>query len=216
MENGIWKSAYADRFISGHSDLYFVIDQVVVNTTRTTALSMSDYLPWYTELNFSNVTVRMIASDWIPYSLGSGPLPRSNPNFTAPESMHVISAFAKQTETQSHLQISFQYMMVVIAFNTLKLCIMVSVLIGIRSKHIVTLGDASASFLEHPDPITEGSFPQDSRGNNSCQIKVRLPRVKSPQNESAIFFYTQTTTFARRVPYSDLIRTDKTVIFFMS
>ncbi|UPX15171.1 uncharacterized protein EKO05_0005628 [Ascochyta rabiei] len=216
MENGTWRLAYADQFMSGHSDLYLVIDQVVINTTRTTTLKMQDYLPWTTEGNFRDIAANMTNPDWVPYYVGSGPLQAKNSNLTAPESMHIISAFAKQTGSQSRLQISAQYMIVVIVFNTLKLCIMISVLIGIRSKHIVTLGDASASFLEQPDPITEGSFLRDNRGNNSYQIKVKLPRVKSPLSDSATPFYTQTATFAPNISYSDLIRTDKKVIFFIS
>lgn len=211
MEGRSWKSVYAGKFVSGYSDVYLVVDQVMVNTTRAAPLSIDGYLPWKTAQNISTLLKGSIMPDWIPYSAGNGSNGTTNP----PDAMHVVSAFARQTDTPSRIQISLPYMMVVIAFNLLKLCIMASVLIGIRSKHIVTLGDAIASFLEYPDSITRESFPQDVNNNSKCQIKVRTPRVVS-SDDRGISFYTQTITFARTVPYADLVQDDKNIMFFIS
>lgn len=84
------------------------------------------------------------ATDWLQPTLQVGP------------DVHVAHAFAVRTLAQSRLQLSIHYIVVVIAANTLKLLIMLSVLILDRSSYLVTLGDAVASFLSSPDLTTTG------------------------------------------------------------
>lgn len=217
FEGDSWRPFYAERYVS-YGDLILLIEGVAINGSHAALFPMPEYLPWNISSDPRSLTSRIRDSRWLPYNLGYGPQidGANETSSNTPDYLEVAGAYAKITESQSQLQISFQYMIVVISFNILKLSIMIMVLFGIRSKHIVTIGDASASFLKNPDPITEGSFPQDGHGNNSCQIKVRLPRVKLTIHDNATSFYIQTTVFARGIPYSDLIRTDKKVLLFVS
>lgn len=72
--------------------------------------------------------------------------------------LHIVHAFARYASSTSRIQLSMHYLLVVIAANFFKLLIMASLLAmdhG-QSRYIVTLGDAAASFLERPDPCTQG------------------------------------------------------------
>ncbi|KAJ8113250.1 hypothetical protein OPT61_g4571 [Boeremia exigua] len=216
LQNGAWRDIYKSQYVSGYGDIYLGIDQILLNANATAPRTIAEYLPWDAEIGFNNFSLLVLPnSDWILYNAGNFSNGTDSPN--APEAMHVDTTLAYQTGSLSRIQISFPYMMVVIAFNVLKICIMAGALIGIRSDRMVTLGDAVASFLEFPDPITKGSFPQnvDDKSKSNCMIKVRTPRVVS-SDERGISFYTQTTTFARNVPYSDLVQDDKTVLLFLS
>lgn len=71
-----------------------------------------------------------------------------------PYAAHISKAISKVPTTKSSLQISLDFMLVVISFNVFKLCTMTWVLFTDRSNYIVTIGDAVASFLERPDPST--------------------------------------------------------------
>lgn len=212
LENGAWRSVYGGQFVSGYGDVYLCIDQILINANATAPQSVVEYLPWTATQTISNFTSPDTPNpDWIPYEAGT--FHNVTGGSDVPKAMHVLSALAYQTGSQSRIQISFPYMMVVIAFNLLKLCIMAGALIGIRSNHMVTLGDAIASFLGYPDSITRGSFPQDGNHDARCMIKVQTPRVVS-SDERGISVYTQTTTLAKNIPYSDLVQDDKTVFFF--
>lgn len=142
------------------------------SNTTTTSLSITPtyFLPWeakradaYRSLSVPNILVGAPDPNWVPYGAGVPTFGRENATFnstyresaeTTPALLHTPHGFAKKSDAQSRIQISFQFMMVVIAFNIFKLFIMVVVLITDRRKYIVTLGDAAASFLERPEPLT--------------------------------------------------------------
>jgi hypothetical protein len=91
--------------------------------------------------------------DWILYNQ----LTNNTDLFaTPPVSVHVAHAFSTIVRPQSRIQISLDFMIVVIAFNTLKLAVMVWVLATDKHDYIVTLGDATASYLRRPDLTTKG------------------------------------------------------------
>jgi hypothetical protein len=168
-----WRAIYDRPFVSGYGDLYLAVDGIVFNSsTTTTSLSVtpSYFLPWeakradaHRSLSVSNILVSAPNPNWVPYAAGVPTLGSENATFnstyeegaeTTPALLHTLYGFAKKSDAQSRIQISFQFMMVVIAFNIFKLFIMVVVLVTDRRKYIVTLGDAAASFLERPEPLT--------------------------------------------------------------
>ena len=169
LDNVQWKQIYDQEYISGHGDLFLAIDQLAFSTSPiVVSLNMSDYLPWTTDRSFYQVVSD--SPEWISFIPGNvttrtesdGPsqLPQGSDSGRKieqlPISMHVAHAYSARAGPRSCVQISLYFMIVVITFNTLKLTIMVYVLITDRSKYVVTLGDAAASFLECPDPVTKG------------------------------------------------------------
>jgi hypothetical protein len=66
-------------------------------------------------------------------------------------SLHIINGFTRKSTNPCRLQISLHFMIAVVAINMCKLATMLYVLLTDRSEHIVTLGDAAASFLKDPD-----------------------------------------------------------------
>lgn len=71
--------------------------------------------------------------------------------------LHIVHAFSRYASATSRIQLSMYYMLVVIAANTYKLLIIANVLAmdHEQSRYMVTVGDATASFLERPDPCTK-------------------------------------------------------------
>lgn len=69
---------------------------------------------------------------------------------------HVRFAFAEPIAGDSKRQMSLLFMLVVIGCNALKV---VAIFLAVREKEkhrLVTIGDAIASFLDHPDKNTQG------------------------------------------------------------
>ena len=69
---------------------------------------------------------------------------------------HIIDSRAEIVPTRSRIELSLRFMIIVIFCNAIKLGMMVWVLFREKRNFIVTLGDGAASFLESPDPTTEG------------------------------------------------------------
>ncbi|KAH7361130.1 hypothetical protein BKA66DRAFT_573670 [Pyrenochaeta sp. MPI-SDFR-AT-0127] len=222
LTNAQWKNTYNEEYVSGHGDLYLAIDQLAFSTSPTTvSLNMSDYLPWTTRSTFQ----RMISpsSDWISFALGNVTVTtvktpgQSLPQDSAservidqlPVSMHVAHAFSRKTGPRSCIQISLYFMIVVVTFNSFKLIIMAYILVTDRSKYIVTLGDAAASFLEHPDSTTHGKcmLAMDkklfSRGRPSCLSNL------SNQNTRDISIYSTDVWRPRPQRYFSSVSFDK-------
>jgi len=155
LSNAQWKNTYDTKFVSDHGDLFLAIDRIAFNTSQLpTSPNISDYLPLYIEkgnqATIQNLTTE--SSDWIRYDYST----QSPVNITMPISVNVEKAFAKIILPQSRIQLSLTFIATVIAFNFLKLAIMLWVLFTDKRDYIVTLGDASASFLKRPDSITRG------------------------------------------------------------
>jgi hypothetical protein len=90
--------------------------------------------------------------DWILYNQLAD---ETGLSATPPVSVHVAHAFSTIVRPQSRIQVSLDFMIVVIVFNVLKLAVMVWVLATDEHDYIVTLGDATASYLRRPDPTTK-------------------------------------------------------------
>lgn len=155
LSNAQWKQVYDTKFVSGYGDLFLAIDRIAFSSSNLpTSPNINDYLPLYIEKGnqaiIQNLTIE--SSDWIRYDHST----RNPVDKIIPISANVEKAFAKIIPPMSRIQISLYFMVTVIAFNLLKLVIMLWVLFTDKHDYIITLGDASATFLKHPDPETCG------------------------------------------------------------
>jgi hypothetical protein len=85
------------------------------------------------------------------YNLSSTQAPSGNP----PTFAHIDLVFAQRLDTDSRIQLSLTFLIIVIVCNSIKLPTMLWVVFMERKNYLVTLGDGAASFLEHPDSTTE-------------------------------------------------------------
>jgi hypothetical protein len=171
LSNSNWMQTYDTKYVSEHGDLYLAVDRVAFDTS-TPPFSFDASIYWPLEFAGGNQThIRRMTSDapnWILYDvlassadnidiLDSSPNDNTQrTNITSPVSMHVVHAFSKIVQPQSRIQISLDFMIVVIVFNVLKLAIMTWVLVTDKRDYIVTLGDAAGSYLARPDSTTKG------------------------------------------------------------
>ncbi|GME45538.1 hypothetical protein GTA08_BOTSDO04901 [Neofusicoccum parvum] len=77
-------------------------------------------------------------------------------NTWAPYGHAVSHCVAELVAEQCRLQFSSRIAAAVIACNVVKAACVVALLVRSRHHHLVTLGDAIACFLAHPDPATRG------------------------------------------------------------
>lgn len=213
LTNAQWKQAYNTEFVSDHGDLFLVIDRIAFNTSNLPTLpNISDYLPVYLEKGdqtiIQNLTVE--SPDWIRYDYStSSPVDK-----IIPVSARVKLAFAKIILPESRIQISLYFMVTVIAFNLLKLVIMLWVLFTDKRNYIVTLGDALATFLKHPDPVTRSKCIYGKEEMMYCLGHVPY-YVKGEERLVEEYFSTRLagTWLPRTRPYFTLISQDKQVFF---
>jgi hypothetical protein len=85
------------------------------------------------------------------YNMSSTDIPSGDP----PKFAHVPQVFAQKLDTDSRIQLSLIFLIIVIVCNSIKLPTMLWVAFMERKDYLVTLGDGAASFLEHPDPTTQ-------------------------------------------------------------
>jgi hypothetical protein len=165
LTNDVWRRIYGTKYVSEHGDLYLVMDMYAFESSQNSVtLSISKYYPldiYGNEDNFRNITSDGgLSGGWINHrNFAKMALSDNNATYynekLGPLRAHVTHGIAKKVSPESRLQISLVFMLVVIAFNFFKLAIMTWVLYTDRSTYIVTLGDAAASFLERPDPVTQ-------------------------------------------------------------
>ncbi|OAL51545.1 hypothetical protein IQ07DRAFT_384245 [Pyrenochaeta sp. DS3sAY3a] len=147
-----WKPVYNAKYISEFGDLYlgmhaFTFDNVKNSTIEKRKIFVrggQETIDDITDITWSR------DGDWIKYIHWT-----ESPHANFPYAAHVKKAIAKNAESKSSLQLSRDFMLVVISFNLLKLGILFWILLKDRSAYIVTLGDAVASFLVNQDRTTE-------------------------------------------------------------
>jgi hypothetical protein len=147
-----WKPVYSAKYISDFGDLYLGIHAFTFDNVQNGTI-VNDTIVMSGGQSIINSTTNVAWSrdgDWIDYLYLTN---SSQTNY--PYAAHVKKAIATNVESKSSLQLSRDFMLVVISFNLLKLGIMLWILLNDRSAYIVTLGDAIASFLVHQDPTTE-------------------------------------------------------------
>jgi hypothetical protein len=170
LSNAEWREIYGTRYVAEHGDLILAIDRFAYNTSQDSTFPLTHRLFLY----FDNLQPRdrlpeLTSESWdwirydklVKYASPSGGYSETVPGTNAtwgttawPVSAHVAHAFSARSGARSSLRLSLVYMLVVIAFNFLKLSIMIWTLLSDRSTHLVTIGDAAVSFLECPDPTT--------------------------------------------------------------
>jgi hypothetical protein len=145
-----WIQPYNKKYVSDRGDLYLIIDRIAFDTSQPYNQTWQpDDLSFRTRnIAFSLRDLTLESTDWLV-------LPLPEVSRYVPRSVHVAEAFSKKVDSQSRVQISLYFMIIVLIFNTLKLTIMALVLLTDRSAYLVTFGDAVASFLKRPDPYTD-------------------------------------------------------------
>jgi hypothetical protein len=154
-----WKDIYNTDYLPGYGDLFLAIDRFGFEPSQDfEAVSSSEYLPTSilngSKSNLGNFT--RFSLPWIDYkafvNLTSEPDRARNPNW--PEDARIAQTLATVLTRQNRIQLSLDFMAIVIGFNALKLLVMLWVLFTDRSEYLVTIGDAAASFLRNPDHFT--------------------------------------------------------------
>ncbi|KAH6612515.1 hypothetical protein C7974DRAFT_418464 [Boeremia exigua] len=154
LDHTAWKKTYENPSITRYSDLYLTIDQISFVTKNDLAevdFSIADHFPRKIRSDaFVNMPMPTDAG-WIPFNNWTSTVS----NKSIPDTLHIVEGWATRGKYQSRIQISLPFMIVVVAFNFFKLVIMVGVLTMDSSEYLVTLGDAAASYLEHPEDFTK-------------------------------------------------------------
>ncbi|KAH7385181.1 hypothetical protein DE146DRAFT_702199, partial [Phaeosphaeria sp. MPI-PUGE-AT-0046c] len=161
-----WLDIYSKAHLSHYGHLYLAIDRFAFGSTsepeaNATSILSRDYVPSDVRALSSEISP-INSSPWIDYT---NFYPKTVSTNTWPRKARVAQAFAVIIKAQSQLQLSRDFMIVVICFDFLRLIIMLWVLVTDRSDYLVTLGDAVASYLRQPEPMTEGKCMLDKAGH---------------------------------------------------
>jgi hypothetical protein len=181
-----WKDTYYTDYLSGYGDLFLAIDRFSFEPSQNfEAVSFVDYLPMcITNGNKSKLGSFASSSlPWIDYrAFVNNTLEQGQAkNASWPDDARIAQAFATVLNRQSRIELGLDFMVIVIVFNALKLCVMLWVLFTDRSEYLVTLGDAVASFLQQPDPYTAGQCMLDK---DAHLYKVGQQRELDPQTSA--------------------------------
>ncbi|KAJ8113639.1 hypothetical protein OPT61_g4273 [Boeremia exigua] len=207
LTNSEWKSAFAGSYTAEYSELILVCDEFEL----TPMLNSSVIEPqgkFLADMDFNrtygirfNVASETSETNWITWEDFN--------RWNTRVALHVAHAFAAPAQARSRVQLSLYFMIVVISVNVFKLFIMLSVLVTDRSSYIVTLGDAAASFLSNPDPVTEGKcLLEDEKLIHDNNITVEKQH-KSPQNGQNPDLLTTRGWQSRTLSYFALIRNEQ-------
>jgi hypothetical protein len=150
-----WTRIYVNTYVSKYGNLVLGIDGFAWNSSsvpRNGLFSVDEFLPHNISGDVFPGYTGVSGEGWAPLWWEGN----VGPNVTMPSKMHVREGFATDFGRESRIQVNIYFMAVVLFFNLFKLTIMMSALIVDRSDPLVTLGDAAASFLEHPEPLTDG------------------------------------------------------------
>ena len=95
---------------------------------------------------------------------------------------------AEEMPQHNRLQCSVSLMIVVIAFNIIKMCVLFYMWLGIHDAPILTVGDAIASFLRRSDSYSRGRCLLDNRNvkymNPSSQVPAEKTHLQTVFTES--------------------------------
>lgn len=149
-----WRDIYNNEYVSKYGNLYLGIDAVAfdpfVNHTGR-IFSMFDYLP-RTVMGHDFAQFEAVSNEgWAPFYWIAVEGEASSPIV-----IHINEGITTTSGRAIRIQVNLFFMIVVIFFNIFKLIIMISALVMNRSDPLVTLGDAASSYLERPEPLTEG------------------------------------------------------------
>jgi hypothetical protein len=154
LQNSDWQHLYGDRYISRYSNLYLGVDTVAYDTTYNMSRGfypLHDVLPHNISGSdfgsFPPSSKEGWASfEWITPQVSS----------TSPILIRIREGVTVDYGRDCSIQVNLYFMAVVVFFNLFKLVVMITVLTIELPDPLVTLGDAAASFLAHPEALTEG------------------------------------------------------------
>jgi hypothetical protein len=164
-----WQKAYQSTLID-YGDLYLAINKtartIKVDATgqplqaTDSTLSFDSNRTWAMQdvtkgdiekLLMNTTDKKFLSRNWINLTAFN-----SGGDQTEPYIGQVAAARARVVSSRSRIQLSLCFLVIVIICNAMKLTIMLWILFYERTEFLVTLGDAAASFLQNPDPQTEG------------------------------------------------------------
>lgn len=164
-----WSETHKSKYASTSGDLYLIYDQLAFFTTlENKSDTLSPNINASTTFN-GNVSAMLESSQfWDSLDLGgfccknpdnlgntsSNWIPSSNG--TIPSSMHIVWAYTTKTQTDTNLEISLLFILVVIVFNMLKLYAMYRAFMENEGEYFITIGDAIVSYLRRPEPVSKG------------------------------------------------------------
>ncbi|KAL4889597.1 hypothetical protein BDV59DRAFT_210270, partial [Aspergillus ambiguus] len=168
LDNTECVNSYAQTFQTTYNNLILVTDDVKGNDTYVFLTTQEVFNPFqhlmlappqadpyewlcpndiYADCSTYIPTVRaQIAHDNWTVSDGS----------YEPRTWKVRYCLAEKGRQHCKLQYSFPLIVLIIAFNSVKTCILCYMWLGIKDDPILTIGDAISSFLRRPDPYTQG------------------------------------------------------------
>jgi len=197
LENKACIEAYGQEFVSAYGDLVAISTNlnatnpaVAINKVEITSTGFSgvgtpyEWICWSTQTTGSqqNCDIGRLISQPKPWKLIDHPRMSdgSGDGRSALPELSIDYCLSDPVEERCRLQFSLVIMGIVIGCNVVKTICMVLTLWYHRSQPLVTLGDALASFLDHPDPTTENmclanksSFAQNKSGD-TLQAEPRL------------------------------------------
>jgi hypothetical protein len=176
-----WKSIYVDTSVSKYGNLVLGIDGFAWDTSSMPSNATFDIYSFFPR------AISGKEFPWLAKVSGEGWVPLwwqlvADINVTLPSMMHVHEGMTTNVGRGSRIQVNIYFMAVVLLFNLLKLVIMTSALVIGRSDPLVTLGDAAASFLEYPEPLTEGKCTLETQKLfTSYEDPAKMDASRDPQ-----------------------------------
>lgn len=148
--------AYSAKFISKYSNVVLVTQSknqsLELDPRFGSVVSLRDYDPYDREDGLP---------DWICHSTSctadEAKKAANKKEWTyVVDNYYGIYCLVEETAEHCELNFSIPMMVVVIVCNAIKAVVMVTALMLLKTPTIVTVGDAIATFIENPDPTTEG------------------------------------------------------------
>jgi hypothetical protein len=155
-----WSNTHRSNYSSSSGDLFLIYDQVAFSTdpARTTAatfngsITLSDPEFWES----MNMSFFWYSSNWSGLGRArSDWLPLTSVSLPGPASLHIVHAYTVKSETDTSLDISLLFMLIVIVFNVMKIFAMYSAFYVCGDDHFITIGDAVASYLRRPEAYSK-------------------------------------------------------------
>lgn len=154
LNSANWTEIYGEEHVSQYGNLYLGVDNVAFDASydsSNTVFSLPQYLPrTIRSSDFAGFNPPS-AEGWATFQYLS-----NVSNSSLPTMIQMSQGYTTNSGRESSIQINLYFMIVVLVCNLLKIIVMVYTLMNHRSDPLVTLGDAAASFLERPEPLTEG------------------------------------------------------------
>jgi hypothetical protein len=157
-----WSETHQGQYSSAFGDLFLIYDQVAFltdlatssNTANTSTLNASvtiDSPEFWDSLDMSGFwsstepNLGNAKYDWLPTA-----------RMDNPSSLHISWAYTVKTRTDTSLEISQVFMIIVIVFNAMKIYAMYSAFKQCDGDYLITIGDAVASYLQAPECYSKG------------------------------------------------------------